>query len=171
MILIVTAVISVALSLVREKERGTIEQINVSPLSSIELLIGKTFPFVIISFINAGLILVASYFLFGVEVKGSIPLLFLTTIIFLIASLATFSSLLPSVILSGFIFPIDSMPFLIQIITNVTPVKFFLIILRAIMLRGVGIEAFWDQLIYLLIFITVLVVLGTIINKKKSQAA
>ena len=190
MILIVTAVISVALSLVREKERGTIEQINVSPLSSIELLIGKTFPFVIISFINAGLILVASYFLFGVEVKGSIPLLFLTTIIFLIAStslgifisvvsdsqqvaftLATFASLLPSVILSGFIFPIDSMPFLIQIITNVTPVKFFLIILRAIMLRGVGIEAFWDQLIYLGIFITVLVVLGTIINKKKSQAA
>ncbi len=189
MILIVTSVISVSLSLVREKERGTIEQINVSPLSSLELLIGKTFPFVIIALINSALILIASYFLFGVEIKGSIPLLFFTTLIFLVAStslgifisvvsdsqqvaftLATFASLLPSIILSGFIFPIDSMPFLIQIITNITPVKFFLVILRAIMLRGTGVEAFWDQLIYLGIFIIVLVVLGTIINKKKSQA-
>lgn len=190
MILIITAVISVALSLVREKERGTIEQINVSPLNSLELLIGKTFPFVIIALINAVIILIASYFLFGVEVKGSFILLFLTTLVFLFASttlgifisiisdsqqvaftLATFVSLLPSMILSGFIFPIDSMPFLVQLITNVTPVKFFLKILRAIMLRGVGIGAFWDQLIYLGIFIAVLVVLGTIINKKKSQAA
>jgi ABC-2 type transport system permease protein len=121
-------------------------------------------------------------------VRGSLLLLFLTTLIFLIAStslgifisvvsdtqqvaftLATFISLLPSLILSGFIFPIDSMPYLVQIITNVTPVKFFLKILRAIMLRGVGIEAFWDQLIYLGIFTTVLIVLGTIIYKKKSQ--
>jgi ABC-2 type transport system permease protein len=190
MILIITAVISVALSLVREKERGTIEQINVSPLNSLELLIGKTFPFVIIALINAIIILIASYFLFGVEVKGSFVLLFFTTLIFLVASttlgifisiisdsqqvaftLATFASLLPAMILSGFIFPIDSMPFLVQLITNVTPVKFFLKILRAIMLRGVGIEAFWDQLIYLGIFITVLVILGTVINKKKSQAA
>ena len=188
MILIVTAVISVALSLVREKERGTIEQINVSPLSSLELILGKTLPFVLIALINAGFILIASYFLFGSEVRGSLLLLFLTTLIFLIAStslgifisvvsdtqqvaftLATFISLLPSLILSGFIFPIDSMPYLVQIITNVTPVKFFLKILRAIMLRGVGIEAFWDQLIYLGIFTTVLIVLGTIINKKKSQ--
>lgn len=190
MILIVTAVISVALSLVREKERGTIEQINVSPLSSLELIIGKSLPFVFLALINAGIILVASYFLFGSEVKGSLLLLFFTTLVFLIAStslgifisvvsdtqqvaftLATFISLLPSLILSGFIFPIDSMPYVIQIITNITPVKFFLKILRAIMLRGVGIEAFWDQMIYLIIFTTVLIVLGTIINKRKSEAA
>lgn len=190
MILIVTAVISVALSLVREKERGTIEQINVSPLSSLELILGKSLPFVLIALINAGFILIASYFLFGSEVKGSLLLLFVTTIVFLIASttlgifisvvsdtqqvaftLATFISLLPSLILSGFIFPIDSMPYLVQLITNVTPVKFFLKILRAIMLRGVGIEAFWDQLIYLGIFTGVLILLGTIIYKKKSQAA
>jgi len=188
MILIVTAVISVALSLVKEKERGTIEQINVSPLTSLELIIGKTSPFVLIALINAGFILIASYFLFGSEVKGSLLLLFLTTLVFLIAStslgifisivsdtqqvaftLATFISLLPSLILSGFIFPIDSMPYLVQLITNITPVKFFLKILRAIMLRGVGLEAFWDQLIYLGIFTTVLIVLGTIIYKKKSQ--
>ena len=190
MILIVTAVISVTLSLVREKERGTIEQINVSPLRSFELILGKSFPFVLIALLNAGFILIASYFLFGSEVKGSLLLLFVTTLVFLIAStslgifisvvsdtqqvaftLATFISLLPSLILSGFIFPIDSMPYLVQIITNVTPVKFFLKILRAIMLRGVGIEAFWDQLIYLGIFTIILIVLGTVIYKKKSQTA
>lgn len=190
MILIVTAVISVALSLVKEKERGTIEQINVSPLSSLELIIGKSLPFVLLALINAGIILIASYFLFGSEVKGSLFLLFLTTLVFLIAStslgifisvvsdtqqvaftLATFISLLPSLILSGFIFPIDSMPYVIQIITNVTPVKFFLKILRAIMLRGVGIETFWDQLIYLGIFTTVLIVLGTILYKRKTERA
>ncbi len=190
MILIVTAVISVALSLVKEKERGTIEQINVSPLSSLELILGKSLPFVLLALVNAGIILIASYFLFGSEVKGSLLLLFLTTLIFLIAAtsigifisvvsdsqqvaftLATFISLLPSLILSGFIFPIDSMPEIIQIITNVTPVKFFLKILRAIMLRGVGIETFWDQIIYLLIFTTVLILMGTIINKRKTEKA
>ncbi|MBK9097568.1 MAG: ABC transporter permease [bacterium] len=190
MILIVTAVITVALSLVREKERGTIEQINVSPLSSLELILGKSLPFVLLALINAGIILIASYFLFGSEVKGSLLLLFITTLIFLIAStsmgifisvvsdsqqvaftLATFISLLPSLILSGFIFPIESMPEIIQIITNVTPVKFFLKILRAIMLRGVGIETFWDQIVYLLIFTTILILLGTIINKRKTEKA
>lgn len=190
MILIVTAVISVALSLVKEKERGTIEQINVSPLNSLELILGKSLPFVLLALINAGIILIASYFLFGSEVKGSLLLLFITTLIFLIAStsmgifisvvsdsqqvaftLATFISLLPSLILSGFIFPIESMPEIIQIITNVTPVKFFLKILRAIMLRGVGIEAFWDQIIYLLIFTVVLILLGSIINKRKTERA
>jgi ABC-2 type transport system permease protein len=73
-------------------------------------------------------------------------------------------------ILSGFVFPIEGMPFIIQIITNITPMKFFLKILRAIMLRGVGIEVFWDQLIYLGLFITAFVVLATVINKKKMLA-
>ena len=86
MILIVIAVVTVSLSLVREKEKGTMEQLNVSPLSSIELLLGKNFPYVILSLINAAFILIAGYFLFGVEVKGSILLLFITTLIFLLAS-------------------------------------------------------------------------------------
>jgi len=190
MILIVTAVVTVALSLVKEKESGTMEQLNVSPLSAIELLFGKTFPFVILSLINATFILIAGYILFGVEVKGSMLLLFITTLIFLLSStslgilvsvvsdtqqvaftLATFISLLPSVILSGFIFPIDSMPPVIQIITNITPAKFFIVILRAIMLRGVGIEAFWQQIVYLLLFATVVMGIATIISKKKTELA
>lgn len=189
MILIVTAVITVALSFVREKEKGTMEQLNVSSLKSIELILGKTLPFVVIALINAAIILVAGYIFFGVEMKGSYLLLFLTTLIFLTASTslgifisvladsqqvaftaASFVSLLPSLILSGFIFPIDSMPWIIQIITNVTPAKFFIEILRAIILRGVGLSAFWDQLIYLIIFTTVLIVLASVIGKRKAEA-
>jgi ABC-2 type transport system permease protein len=190
MILIVTAVITVALSFVREKEKGTMEQLNVSSLRTIELILGKTFPFVIIALVNAGMILLAGYLIFGVVVKGSYLLLLLTTLIFLTASTslgifisvlsdsqqvaftaATFVSLLPSLILSGFVFPIDSMPWIIQIITNITPAKFFIEILRAIILRGVGISAFWDQIIYLLIFITVLIVLASLIGKRKAETA
>jgi ABC-2 type transport system permease protein len=188
MILIVTAVITVALSFVREKEKGTMEQLNVSSLQSIELILGKTLPFVIIALVNAGLILLAGYIFFGVEVKGSYLLLFFTMLIFLTASTslgifisvlsdsqqvaftaATFVSLLPSLILSGFVFPIDSMPVIIQIITNITPAKFFIEILRAIILRGVGISAFWDQVIYLIIFTTILIVLASVIGKRKAE--
>lgn len=187
-ILIVTSVITVALSFVREKEKGTMEQLDVSSLSSLELILGKTFPFIIIALINAGFIIVAGYILFGVEVKGSFILLFITTLIFISAStsigifvsviadsqqfafsLATFLSLLPSVILSGFIFPIDSMPVAIQVITNLTPAKFFIEILRAIVLRGVGLAAFWEQVIYLLIYTLALISLATVLSRRKIQ--
>ena len=188
-ILIVTAVITVALSFVREKERGTMEQLNVSSLSSIELILGKTLPFVVIALINAAFILIAGYILFGIEVKGSLFLLFITTLIFITAStsigilvsviadsqqfafsVATFISLLPAVILSGFIFPIDSMPPFIQLITNLTPAKFFIEILRAIVLRGVGMTAFWEQVTYLLIYTFVLTTLATLLSRRKAQA-
>lgn len=190
MILIVTAVVSVSLTLVREKEKGTIEQINVSSLSSFELLVGKVFPFILIALINSALILIAGYFLFGVVVKGSLLLLFLTTLIFLAAatslgvfisvisdsqqvafSIATFVSLLPATILSGFVFPIDSMPIAVQVITNITPAKFYNVILRAIILRGVGIEAFWHQIIYLLLFMSFFGGLSILIIKRKMNAA
>lgn len=190
MILIITAVISVSLSLVREKERGTQEQLNVSPLLSVELLLGKVVPYMAIALINAALILIASFFLFGVAIKGSYLELLLTTSLFLFTStalgifisvisdsqqvaftLATFISLLPSIILSGFVFPIDNMPWLVQIITNVTPTKFYLVMLRSIMLKGVGITAFYDQVIYLIIYATVILALGTIINRRKALAS
>lgn len=171
MILIIIAVISVSLSLVREKEQGTIEQINVSSIKSIELLIGKSLPYVILSLLDAILILIAGYIFFDVVVEGSLLLLFLMTLVFIFAStslgifisvisdtqqiaftLATFATLLPSMILSGFVFPIESMPEIIQVISNITPAKFFIVILRSIIIKGVGLEAFLDQFLYLLIF-------------------
>ena len=187
MILIITSVISVSLSLVKEKEHGTIEQINVSSINSFELLVGKSAPYIVLSFLDALLILALGYILFGVVVKGSIILLFSMTLVYIIAStalgifisvisntqqiaftLATFSTLLPSVILSGFIFPIESMPTIIQVITNITPAKFFIVILRSIIIKGVGISAFWDQLLYLVLFGVVLLVISINIYKKKT---
>ena len=188
MILIITAAVSVSLSLVREKERGTIEQINVSSIKTSELLIGKTFPYVMLSLYNAAMILVVGYFMFEVVVKGSYVLLFICTLIFLLAAtsvgilvsvisdsqqiaftIATFITLLPSVILSGFIFPIESMPVLIQIVTNITPAKFFIRILRAIVLRGVGIYSYWDQLLYLMLFTAVLLGAAIIIYNRREK--
>jgi ABC-2 type transport system permease protein len=185
MILIMTAVISIALSIVREKERGTMEQINVSPLSSVELLVGKTLPYTVIALVVASLILFAGYLLFDVTIKGSLLLLFISTFIFLFASLnlgilvstisdsqqvafqiAALISLLPSFLLSGFVFPIESMPPVIQIFTNITPVKFYIIILRDILLKGVGLFAFWDQLIYLVLFSVFFLGLAALINRK-----
>lgn len=188
MILIITAVISISLSIVREKERGTIEQINVSPLSSIEFILGKTIPYIVISLINATIVLLAGYILFDIVIKGNILLLLFGTFAFLFAALslgvfistisdsqqvafqaANVTSLLPSLILSGFIFPIESMPVAIQILTNITPAKFYIVILRAILLRGAGISAFWDQLIYLGIFGIIFIALATVVDKKSKN--
>lgn len=190
MILIMVAVISISLTLVREKEKGTIEQINVSSVTTLELLIGKSLPYIIISLIDAALILLAGFILFGIVVKGSFILLFLSTLIFISActsigifisvvadtqqvafTMATFASMLPAVVLSGFIFPIKSMPFLVQIITNITPAKFFIKILRAIMLRGVGAPAFWDQLLYLILFIVFFIGASLVVQKRKAAKA
>lgn len=186
MILIITAVISVSLTLVREKEKGTIEQLNVSSLSTFEILIGKTIPYLMIALINAAFILIAGMILFGVYIKGSLILMLFATLVFLFASTslgifistvsdsqqvaftgATFATLLPSVLLSGFIFPIESMPVVLQVLSNLTPAKFYIVALRAIILRGVGLQAFWDQLLYLGIFAAFFLILAEIINNKR----
>lgn len=188
MILIMTAVISIAMSIVREKERGTMEQINVSPLSSMELLIGKTIPYTIIALVIASLILFAGYLMFDVTIKGNVLLLFISTFIFLFASLnlgilvstisdsqqvafqiSSLISLLPSFLLSGFVFPIESMPPVIQVITNITPVKFYIVVLRDILLKGTGLETFWQQLIYLMLFSVIFLGLAAIINRKSKM--
>jgi ABC-2 type transport system permease protein len=78
---------------------------------------------------------------------------------------------LPSVILSGFIFPIESMPMAVQVLTNITPAKFFIVILRAIIIKGVGIESFWDQLLYLILFTVLFLSTAVILYKKKEEVA
>jgi ABC-2 type transport system permease protein len=185
-----TSVISVTLSLVREKERGTIEQLDVSPIITPELLLGKAFPYLILAFFNTALVLGTGYIFFGVVVKGSLFQLFITTLLFLSASIAlgilvsvisdsqqiafmiaTMLSLLPSIILSGFIFPIEGMPVVIQILSNITPVKFYVIILRAIILRGVGWEAFYPQMIYLFLFFMFFMTLAMLAYYAKAKKA
>lgn len=190
MILVITAVVSVSLSLVRETERNTIEQIRVSPVSTMSLLVGKILPYLGVAYLNAAMILVVGYFLFGVETMGSYFDLIYTTLIFLFActslgylvsvisantqiafTLGTFISLLPSLILSGFIFQIESMPKFIQVMTNITPTKFFNNILRSIILRGTGVETFYKDILALLVYISVVLVLSVGITKIKERKA
>ncbi len=178
-ILAITAVIATSLSIVREKERNTIEQIDVSPVRPIELILGKMIPYALISLVAAALVLTAAYVLFGVVVKGNYFYLFGATLLFICAALsiglfistvadsqqvafqlAAVTSMVPTIILSGFVFPIDSMPWWLQILSNITPAKFYLVILRSIVLKGVGLSAFWDQVCYLLIFIAVLLLIS-----------
>ena len=184
-ILAITAVIATSLSIVREKERNTIEQINVSPVHSFDFIIGKLIPYALISLVAAALVLLAAYLLFGVVIKGSVLLLFGATLLFIVAALsigllvstisdsqqvafqiAAVVSILPTILLSGFVFPIRSMPWWLQILSNVTPAKFYLVILRSILLKGVGLAAFWEQIVYLLLFATVLLTISTLRFKR-----
>jgi ABC-2 type transport system permease protein len=180
-ILITLSVVLTAIAIVREKELGTMEQINVSPVSSFELLIGKILPYTLVSLMIAGLVTLAGNIIFNVSVKGSIFWFFISTLLYLFCCLnigifistiaesqqvafqmGLLISQLPSNLLSGFIFPIESMPKFLQIVTNITPAKFFIIALRNILIKGVGIDTFWDQLVYLLLFSAILLTLASI---------
>jgi ABC-2 type transport system permease protein len=184
-ILAITGVIATSLSIVREKERNTIEQINVSPVHSFEFIVGKLVPYALISLVAAALVLLSAYWLFDVVVKGSILHLFGATLLFVVAALsiglvvstisdsqqvafqiAAIVSMVPTMVLSGFVFPIRSMPWWLQVLSNVTPAKFYLVILRSIVLKGVGISAFWEQIVYLCLFATVLLTISTLRFKK-----
>lgn len=170
-ILMLSSVVSTSLSVVREKERGTMDQMMVSRLHTVEIILGKTFSYLLIALVSSVFVLIIGYLVFDITVRGSFIWLYVAIIIFLFAGLgqgllistiaqtqqvafimSVFTTLLPSLILSGFIFPIRSMPIVLQIISNLSPPKFFLIALRDIMLKGVGPEVFWNQLLYLSIF-------------------
>jgi ABC-2 type transport system permease protein len=184
-ILMITTVVSTALSVVRERELGTMEQIMVSPIKPIELILGKTIPYIIISLIATAVILFLGYILFDVSIKGSIFLLSIMTILFLVGGLgvgmlistlvetqqlafmiAVIVSMLPTFILSGFVFPIRNMPAIIQGITYLIPARYFLVALRAIILKGAGVSAFWDQAIFLTIYAAVMIGISSLRMRK-----
>ncbi len=170
-ILMVVLTTSTAFSIVREKERGTMEQISVSPLRPAALIVGKLIPYVLISLVSAHLVLGLGWVLFGVAVKGSYFLLLLSMVLFLVCGLgqgllisaitrtqqvafllSIILTILPTFILSGFVFPIRNMPALIYPITYFIPARYFLVALRAIILKGAGFPAFWDQILALAFF-------------------
>jgi ABC-2 type transport system permease protein len=171
MLLMLTAVLATALSVVREKERGTMEQLRVAPLGTAELILGKTLPYLVVSFLASLVILVAARVLFGVEVKGPYLALFAATLLYLVGALglgiliSTLSdsqalafqggllvSLLPAVLLSGFIFQIRAMPPFLQLVTHLVPARYYLVILRGVILKGSGLGPYWDQMGYLALF-------------------
>ena len=164
----------------REYEQGTIEQILVSPVSGPAIMLGKLLPYVGIGVLQVFTVTLASRFLFDVPIRGSLLLLSFSTLLYLFGSMALglmfsavlksqqvamqvafIATMLPSLILSGFIFPIENMPLLLRIISYAVPARYFIGIARGLFLKGVGIEILWPQLLAMLLFATVLVGVAT----------
>jgi ABC-2 type transport system permease protein len=168
LIMLVTLILT-CMAIVREREIGTMEQIIVSPIRPVELILGKTIPFALIGYIDVALVTLVGVFLFEVPIRGSIPLLFLATTLYLLSSLGIglfistisrtqqqammtmFFFFVPAILLSGFIFPIANMPEGVQYLTYANPLRYFLIIIRGIFLRGNGFEVLWPQMLALAI--------------------
>jgi len=180
-ILMVTSVIATALAVVREKERGTMESLRATPLVAIELLVGKTLPYLLLASVAAAGSLTLAWALFDVPIRGSIVWLGLVTVLFLagglgwgmfLSSLAEsqqvafqlglLSSMLPTLLLSGFIFPISSMPPALQLISHIVPARYFISALREIVLKGVGPEVWWNDALALVAYGAVVLVLATV---------
>jgi ABC-2 type transport system permease protein len=171
LILMVTTMILTSMAVVKEKEIGTMEQLIVTPIRPLELIAGKLVPFVIISLIDIALVLLATSFLFHVRVRGSVPLLFALSGVFLLATLgmgllistisknqqqammtAVFFVMLPMTFLSGFVFPIENMPRPIQYVTYLLPLRYYFVIIRGVFLKGVGFDLLWPQALVLFLF-------------------
>ena len=187
-IIVLTAVISTSLTVVREKERGTMEQLMVSPLRPFEIILGKTIPYLGISLIAATAILILGYLLFDVQVRGSLLLLYAAIMMIILGGLgqgllistvtdsqqvafmiSVFSSLLPSFLLSGFIFPVATMPLALRVISNLAVNKFFLVVVRGVMLKGVGFTAVWEQFLFMFAFAAVM--LGVSAKRMQKRSA
>lgn len=181
LILMLTAVISTALSVVREKERGTMEQLQVTPLRPLQLLAGKTLPYLVISLVATAIILVAARVLFGVVVRGSYLDLFGATLLYLVGALGlgllissvaenqamafqagAVSATLPTIFLSGFIFPLRAMPEALQAVSYLVPARYYLVILRGVILKGSGLASYPDQVGFLAIYAVVMLGLAAV---------
>lgn len=185
-ILMIVGTVSTALSIVKEIERGTMEQIQVSPLNAFEIIFGKTIPYLFFGLIATTLVLVFGIILFDISIKGNIFLFYINTIFFIFGALgmgifistisdstqvafqiAAIATILPTFILSGFIFPLKNMPVILQIISYIIPSKYFIIILRSIMLKGSDISSYWEQFLFMLLFGIIMFTLSSIRFSKR----
>ncbi|HUQ81045.1 MAG TPA: ABC transporter permease [Gemmatimonadaceae bacterium] len=174
LLLTLTQLMITAMALVRERERGTLEQLIVTPISKTGLMVGKVLPFALVGYVQVTLILLLGRFAFDVPIRGSLMLLYLITFPFIVASLAlglfvstvvrtqvqamqlSFVFILPTVLLSGFMFPREAMPVFAQWLGAVFPITYYLRVLRGILLKGVGAEALWRDTASLAAFAVVL---------------
>ncbi|MEI8215737.1 MAG: ABC transporter permease [Eubacteriales bacterium] len=170
-----TMVLLTSVGIVRERERGTLEQLMVTPLKPLEIMIGKITPYVLLGYIQVTVALIVAVSLFGVPIRGSVLELYILTLFFITASLGlgitisniaktqiqammmSFVVLLPSILLSGFMFPRDAMPKIIYYIGYIVPATYYLEIIRGIMLKGIGITYLWTQVGMLIIMSIVFV--------------
>jgi ABC-2 type transport system permease protein len=172
-------------AIVRERELGTIEQLIVTPIRPIELVVAKVLPYILVSFFVIIEVLTLGVLVFGVPINGSIPLLLGLCSLFLVTALGigifisstantqveafmmTFATIMPTIFLSGFFFPIEAMPRWLQFISAIIPAKYGLIIVRSIILKGVGLEVLTEQIAAILIFTVIIVTLASTRFKKK----
>jgi ABC-2 type transport system permease protein len=185
LLLVITTNLS-AMAIVREKEVGTLEQLNVTPLARWELIAGKLLPYALIGIINVVLVLLVALYWFEVPMLGSIPLLFAMCLIYLLSTLGLglfvstvsqtqqqammttiFFFTTPMIFLSGFVFPIENMPEWIQPLTYLIPLRYFLEILRGIFLKGIGLEILWPQAAALLAWGLAVLILATLRSSKR----
>lgn len=166
LVMLITLMLT-SMAVVREKEVGTMEQIMVTPITPIEFILGKSLPFALIGFADVIVITLIGVFWFGVPIRGDLMLLFFATTLYLMTTLgigllistvsqtqqqammSTFFFYFPAVLLSGFMFPIANMPKLIQSFTVLNPLRYFLIIIRGIFLKGIGMNVLWPQMLAL----------------------
>ena len=178
-LLMLVCAMMTSISIAREKEIGTMEILLVSPLKPLQIIIGKVIPYVLLSIVNAVTIILLGKWVFGMPITGSYLLLLFVCIVFIVLVLslgifistvannqmtAMFISLvglfLPTILLSGFVFPIENMPFILQLLTNIGPAKWFIIILKTIMLKGLGFSYIWKELLILFGMIMFFLILG-----------
>ena len=179
-ILSIMAVLLTALTVAREWERGSMEQLFATPVRRVEVIIGKLLPYVAIGVVQVLLVVTVGAWLFGVPVVGSLGLLFGAALLFLtgmlgqglfisvvtrnqqVATLAgVLSSMLPTLLLSGFLFPIENMPVFLQLVSRIIPGRYFIVALRGILLKGNGIEVLWPQFVALGLFALAMIVLSS----------
>jgi ABC-2 type transport system permease protein len=185
LLLVVTTNLS-SMAIVRERELGTLEQLNVTPIARWELILGKMLPYAVIGLIDVLLVVVVAIFWFEVPLRGSFPLLLLMCLVYLLTTLglglfvstisatqqqammtASFFFLIPMVFLSGFVFPIENMPAIVQKVTYLIPLRYFLVILRDIFLKGVGLETFWREALALTAWGVGILTLATLRSSKR----
>jgi len=186
LLLVITANLS-SMAIVREHELGTLEQLNVTPLGRWELILGKLLPYAVVGFIDVLIVLGVAVLWFEVPLRGSAPLLLGACLIYLSCTLglglfvstisstqqqammtSTFFFLVPMIYLSGFVFPIENMPEAIQAVTFVIPLRYFLVILRGIFLKGVGVAVLWPQFAALAAWGASMIVLAALRSQKRA---
>ncbi len=184
-VLTMTMVMITSMAIVRERERGTLEQLIVTPMRSHELMLGKIIPYIFVGYVQATLALAVGVLVFDVPLRGSIALLYGLTTLFIIASLSlgvlistmaktqmqamqmSFFVFLPSVLLSGFMFPREAMPQLFYQLGHLLPLTFYLEILRGIVLKGIGINFLWSQVFALIVYIVAALSISILKFQKK----
>jgi ABC-2 type transport system permease protein len=187
MILYFLTALFTSMSIVREREQGTIEQLIVTPIRPLEMIVGKVVPYVFIAFFDVLEVLAIGVFWFGVPIRGNLELLLGLSALFLLTSLGigifissvantqqeamllTFLTMFPSIFLAGFFFPIEAMPGWLQVVTYVIPLRYMLVVIRGIILKGVGLQILRQEVIALIIFGVAIMLLAAARFRKKLE--